>query len=201
MGAAPGRPPSGDAERLLRLVRHLHPGDFARTFHTGLSDAQLLGVIAALPSGRRDGLLERARHGSVPPAPGRWAPLERRPGRPLAVALHQARGRAAGGAGRRAWRLPVGREPVGTRPRAVRAAPGRPAARAGGPGRSAGRPGHGGAWAAGWDAGELTGARTMPPHGSADHRDARHPTRTPSPRGGVPAAGTPELPLAQLRVP
>ncbi len=89
------RPPSGDAARLLWLVRHLQPADLAQTLHTGLSDAQLLGAVAALPAQRRDSLLERARQASVPPpAPGRWAPLERRPGRPLAVALRQARGRA-----------------------------------------------------------------------------------------------------------
>ncbi len=93
MGATSKLAPPGGAARLLWLVRHLQPGEVAQTFRRGLSDAELLGVIAALPAQRRDSLLERARQASAS-APGRWAPLERRPGRPLAVALRQARGRA-----------------------------------------------------------------------------------------------------------
>ena len=77
MSATSGRPPSGDAAGLLWLVRHLQRGDFAQTFRRGLSDAELLGVIAALPPERRDSLLDvpatAACHRQRPAGGRRWS--------------------------------------------------------------------------------------------------------------------------------
>jgi DNA-binding XRE family transcriptional regulator len=93
MGAAPERPPLSDVERLLWLVRHLQPADFARTFRRGLSDTELLRVVAALPPERVRALTHRARPGSGPDA-HRWGAPDRRPDRPLATAIRTARQQA-----------------------------------------------------------------------------------------------------------
>jgi DNA-binding XRE family transcriptional regulator len=93
MGAAPERPPLSDAERLLWLVRHLQPAAFARTFRRGLSNAELLGVVAALPAERLRALADRARPSSEANAWG-WGAPDRRPDRPLATAIRTARQQA-----------------------------------------------------------------------------------------------------------
>ncbi len=58
MGAALVGPPLGDTERLLWLVRHLQPAEFARTFRRGLANAEFMRVISAPPAERRRALTE-----------------------------------------------------------------------------------------------------------------------------------------------
>jgi DNA-binding XRE family transcriptional regulator len=92
MGAALAGSPLGDAERLLWLVRHLQPAEFARTFRRGLADTELMQVISALPAERRRALTERARPPSGPNEV-RAVP-DRRADRPLATAIRTARQQA-----------------------------------------------------------------------------------------------------------
>ncbi len=82
-----------DAERLLlELVGGMPAGEFAGVFRQGLAAQALMRVIAALPTDRRDQLIDRARHASQPPpAPGRRAAAVRRPQRPIATAIRAAR--------------------------------------------------------------------------------------------------------------
>ncbi len=49
MGLTPPRPPLSDAERLLRVVRRMQPGDLADTLRAGLADAELLRLVTARP--------------------------------------------------------------------------------------------------------------------------------------------------------
>ena len=93
MGAAPGRPPLSDAERLLWLVRRLPAGEFAGTLRRGLADPDLMGIIAALPGQRRHALTNRARPPGEP-APEARAAAARRADRPVASAIRTARQQA-----------------------------------------------------------------------------------------------------------
>ena len=93
MGAAPGRPPLGEVERLLWLVRRMPLGEFAGIFRRGLSDPDLMGIIAALPAQRRRALADRARPPGEP-APAVRAAADRRADGPLASAIRTARQQA-----------------------------------------------------------------------------------------------------------
>ncbi len=93
MGAALVGPPLGDTERLLWLVRHLQPAEFARTFRRGLADTELMRVISALPAKRQRALTERVRPSSGPDREVRAVP-DHRADRPLATAIRIARQQA-----------------------------------------------------------------------------------------------------------
>jgi hypothetical protein len=81
MDADTNGPMITDADRLLAVVGQLTTWDFARAFREGLSPAELMQVIAALPTGRLNGLMDQARHaGTEPPQQGHHQrkPLARR---------------------------------------------------------------------------------------------------------------------------
>jgi ribosome-binding protein aMBF1 (putative translation factor) len=80
-----------DAERLVALVRGLPPGEFAAIFRRRLSPAGLLRLVAALPTNRRDQLIERARQAGKPPSAATRPPLVCRSDRPIATAIRTAR--------------------------------------------------------------------------------------------------------------
>ncbi|HZD74286.1 MAG TPA: helix-turn-helix transcriptional regulator [Actinomycetota bacterium] len=50
-----------DAHRLLEVVGRLSTWEFARLFREGLSSAELMQAITALPTGRLNGLMEHVR--------------------------------------------------------------------------------------------------------------------------------------------
>jgi DNA-binding transcriptional regulator YiaG len=93
MDAALAGPPLDDAERLLRLVRRMHPTELADTFRRELSDPELLGVIGALPAKQRHALAARARLLGQPDAGGQPASGPQAD-RPLATAIRTARQQA-----------------------------------------------------------------------------------------------------------
>jgi len=93
MAAVEAGLPLGEAERLLRLVRRMRPGEFVRLFRRGLTDAELLRVIGALPAEQRGILAARARRLTLPHAGG-TGPAGRRGERPVATAIRSARQQA-----------------------------------------------------------------------------------------------------------
>jgi hypothetical protein len=79
-----------EAERLLRLVRRMQPGEFARIFRRGLADPELLRVIGALPAEQRGVLAAQARRSPCSP-PAASNGQGRRADRGLATAIRTAR--------------------------------------------------------------------------------------------------------------
>jgi hypothetical protein len=84
-----------DAHRLLTVVGQLTTRDFARVFRDGLSPAELMQVITALPTGRLNGLMDRARRAATQPSSQQTQPWERQQDRPMAKAIRTARKQAA----------------------------------------------------------------------------------------------------------
>jgi len=76
------RPLDADQDAVVRLLRGMHPYQFARWLRTGLDNATLAGLVAVLPAARQAALAEHTRAAAASTAG------------PLAIAIRTARERA-----------------------------------------------------------------------------------------------------------